>query len=152
MATAHDLRGRVFMAKFNDVYPVNQTWEQLINLATEQEANLDRDSEEVRQAFTANSIATASVPAAGGASAAASSVPTTATTVTTTKVKKYCFIHGKRSSHTSAKCKMVDINLRAYPYDASNTKTFDTADQVKKAKLTTSPATEVKGIGKGNNK
>ena len=32
------------MAKLNDVYPVNQTWDQLINLAIEQEANLDRDS------------------------------------------------------------------------------------------------------------
>jgi hypothetical protein len=47
---------------------------------------------------------------------------------------------------------MIDINLRAYPYDATNTKTFDTAEQVKKAKLTTSAATEIKGIGKGNGK
>ena len=47
---------------------------------------------------------------------------------------------------------MINVNLRAYPYDATNTKTFDTADQVKKAKMTTSSATEVKGIGKGNNK
>jgi hypothetical protein len=47
---------------------------------------------------------------------------------------------------------MIDINLRAYPYDATNMKTFDTADQVKKAKLTTNSATDVKGIGKGNNK
>ena len=148
-ATAHDPRGRKFMEKLNDVYPTDQTWDQLLQLATEQEANLDRDSEEVRQAFNANSIATASVPAAGGASAAAS-VPTTVPT--TTKVKKYCFIHGKRSSHTSAQCKMIDINLRAYPYDTTNLKTFDTAEQVKKAKLTTNSATEVKGIGKGNNK
>ena len=46
----------------------------------------------------------------------------------------------------------MELNLRAYPYDATNLKTFDTADQVKKTKLTTSSATEVKGIGKGNNK
>ena len=149
LATAHDPRGRKFADKFDDVYPTDQTWDQLLQLATEQEANLNRDSEEVRQAFNANSIATASVPAAGGASAAAS-VPTTVPT--TTKVKKYCFIHGKRSSHTSAQCKMIDINLRAYPYDTSNTKTFDTAEQVKKAKLTTNSATDVKGIGKGNGK
>ena len=42
MTTAHDPRGSVFMAKLNDFYPVNQTWDQLINLANEQEANLDR--------------------------------------------------------------------------------------------------------------
>ena len=146
MATTHDPRGRVFMAKFNDVYPVNQTWDQLLNLATEQEANLDRDSDEVRQAFQASMVTTASVPTAGG-TAAAASVPTAAK-----KVTKYCFIHGKRSHHTSAQCKMIEINLRAYPYDATNTKTFDTAEQVKKAKLTTSATTEIKGIGKGNGK
>ena len=44
---------------------------------------------------------------------------------------------------------MIEINLRAYPYDTTNMTTFDTAEQVKKAKLTTSAATEVKGIGKG---
>jgi hypothetical protein len=148
MATAYDPRGRVFMAKLNDVYLVNQTWDQLINLATEQEANLDRDSNEVRQAFAASIVPAASVRAAGGAAAAASSVPPTATT----KATKYCFIHGKRAHHTSSQCKMIELHLRAYPYDASNTKTFDTADQVKKAKLTSSSATEVKGIGKGNGK
>ena len=148
LAITHDPRGRVFMAKFNDVHPVNQTWDQLLNLAAEQEANLDRDSDEVRQAFQASMVAagTASVPTAGG-NAAAANVPTA-----TKKVTKYCFIHGKRSHHTSAQCKMIDINLRAYPYDATNTKTFDTAEQVKKAKLTTSAATEIKGIGKGNGK
>jgi len=51
MATAHDPRGKVFIAKLNDLYPVNQTWNQLIDLANEQEANLDRDSDEVRQAI-----------------------------------------------------------------------------------------------------
>jgi hypothetical protein len=147
-ATAHDPRGRKFTDKFDDVYPTDQTWDQLLQLATEQGANLNRDSEEIRQAFQASSIAAAFLPAAGGAAAAASVPPTVTTKMTT----KYCLIHGKRSSHTSAQCKMIDINLRAYPYDATNTKTFDTADQVKKAKLTTSSATEVKGIGKGNNK
>ena len=44
---------------------------------------------------------------------------------------------------------MIEINLRAYPYDTTNVTTFDTADQVKKGELTTSSATEVKGIGKG---
>ena len=127
------------MVKLNDVYPVNQTWDQLINL--------DRDSDEVRQAFAASIVPAASVPAAGG-SAAAASVPPTATT----KATKYCFIQGKRAHHTSSQCKMIKPNLRAYPYDASNTKTFDTADQVKKEKLTTSSATEVKEIGKGNEK
>ena len=116
----------------------------------EQEANLDGDSDEVRQAFAASIVTAASVPAAGGAAAAASA-PTTAPTVTK-KAKIYCFIHGKRCSHTSTECKMIELNLRAYPYDANNLKTFDTADQVKKAKLTTSSATEVKGIGKVNNK
>ena len=70
------------MAKLNDVYPVNQTWDQLINLATKQEANLDRDSEEVRQAFQASVVTTASVPAAGGAAAAVTTAPTVTKKVT----------------------------------------------------------------------
>jgi len=119
-------------------------------LANEQEANLDGDSDEVRQAFAASTVTAASVLAAGGAAAAAASVPMTATTK---KVTKYCFIHGKRSyhtsHHTSAQCKMIELNLRAYPYDTTNTATFDAAEQVKKVKLTTSTATEVEGIGKG---
>ena len=84
------------MAKFNDMHPINQTWDQLLNLATAQEANLDRDSDDVRQAFQATMVTAASVPTAGG-TAAADSVPTA-----TKKVTKYCFIHGKRSHHTSA--------------------------------------------------
>ena len=90
-------------------------------------------------------VTAASVPAAGGA-AAVDSVPATATTK---KATKYCFIHGKWSHHTSEQCKMVKINLRSYPYDTTDTTTFETAEQIKKAKLTTSSATEVKGIGKG---
>jgi hypothetical protein len=147
LATAHDPRVRTFIAELKRLYPGDQTWDQLIDLANEQEANLDGDSDDVKQAFAANSIGPASVPAAGGAATAATTVATTA--ATTKKTNKYCFIHGKRSHHTSAQCKMIELTLRAYPYDASNMTTFDTAEQVKKAKLTTSAATEVKGIGKG---
>jgi hypothetical protein len=147
LATAHDPRVRTFIAELKRLYPGDQTWDQLIDLANEQEANLDGDSDDVRQAFAANSIGPASVPAAGGAATAATTVATTA--ATTKKTNKYCFIHGKRSHHTSAQCKMIELTLRAYPYDANNMTTFDTAEQVKKAKLTTSAATEVKGIGKG---
>ena len=43
----------------------------------------------------------------------------------------------------------MELNLRVYPYDPTNVTTFDTADQVKKTKLTTSSVTEVKGICKG---
>ena len=118
-----------------------------MDFAMEQEANFDSDFDEVRQAFATSMVTAASVPGTGGAAAAAS-VPTTATTVTK-NATKYCFIHGKRSNHTSAQCMMRELNLRAYPYDINNTKTFDTAEQVKMAKLTTNPATEVKGIGKG---
>jgi len=109
-----------------------------------QEANFDGDSDKVRQAFAASSVpATSSVSAA---SVPAASVPATATTK---KVTKYCFIHRKWSHHTSTQCKMIEINLCAYSYDPTNVTTFDTADQVKKAKLATSSATEVKRIGKG---
>jgi hypothetical protein len=150
LATPHDPRIKNFIVDLKRLYPGTQTWDQLMDFAMEQEANLDGDSDEIKQAFAASTVTAASAPAAGGAAAAASA-PTTAPTVTK-KAKKYCFIHGKRCSHTSTECKMIELNLRAYPYDANNLKTFDTADQVKKAKLTTSSATEVKGIGKGNNK
>ena len=44
---------------------------------------------------------------------------------------------------------MLELNLRAYPYDPINVTIFDTTDQVKKTKQTTSSATEVKEIWKG---
>ena len=100
----------------------------------------------MRQVFAAFTVL-----AAGGAAAAAT-VPTAVINAQTTTGKsrptKYCFIYGKRSHHTSAQCEMIDINLRAYPYSPSNLTTFETIDQNKKAKLTTSSATEVNGIEK----
>ena len=55
LATAHDPRARSFIAEL-------KTWNQLIDLVNEQEANLDGDSDEVRQAFAASMVFAASVP------------------------------------------------------------------------------------------
>jgi len=100
LAIAHDLRAGLFIAELKRLYPGEQIWKQLINLAGEQEANLDGDSDEVRQAFATYNVPTTTVPAAEGAAAKAS-VPAAATTKKT--ANKYCFIHGKRSHHTSTK-------------------------------------------------
>jgi len=116
-----------------------------MGLATEQEANLDGDSDHVRQAFSAvttTTIPTATIQQAGGAAAAA--------TVPKKKTITYCFLHGNRSQYSSAQCNNIAINSRAYPKSTTNFKTFQLDDQVKKTKLTTSSATEVKGIAKVN--
>ena len=149
LATPHDPRIKTFIVDLKRLYPGTQTWDQLMDFAMEQEANLDGDSDDVRQAFAAYTIpniaSAATVQQAGGAATAATAVPTKkAITV------QYCFVHGKRSHHASAQCKNIAINLRAYPKSPTNFKTFETEEQVKKAKLTTSPNTEVKGVGKGN--
>ena len=55
------------------LYPRDQTWDQLVNLAGKLEANLDGDSDEVRQAFAASTVT------ASGSTAAATTVATVAT-------------------------------------------------------------------------
>jgi len=74
----------------------------------------------------------------------------TATAIATTNPRpsKYCFIHGKRSHHSSAHFLMIKINLRTYPYSPINLTTFETTDQFNKVKVTTSSPIKVKGIGK----
>jgi len=79
LALAHDPRARSFIAELKRLYPGDETWKQLINLAGEQETNLDGDCDEVRRAFAAYTIPAVTVPAAKGAAVAAT-VPAVATT------------------------------------------------------------------------
>ena len=145
MATAHDPRAGSFIAEWRRLYPGDQPWDHLLNLAAEQGANLDGDSDEVRQAFVASSISVATILAAGGAAPAAI-VPTAATTGKR-KPTRYCFIRGTKLHHSSPQCKMVEINRNAFPYSPTNLQPFETTGQVKKAKLTRNSATKVNGIG-----
>jgi hypothetical protein len=62
LATTSNPNARQFIAELKRLYPGDQTWNQLIDLVNEQEANLDGDSDEVRQAFAATMVFAASVP------------------------------------------------------------------------------------------
>jgi len=70
MATPHDARIKTFIAELKRLYLGTQTLGQLMDLATQQEVNLDGDSDDVHQAFlavTMTTIPAATVPQAGGA-------------------------------------------------------------------------------------
>ena len=156
LATAHDPRVCIFMMELRRLYPGDQTWNQLLHLAAEQEANLDGEVRAAAQAFTATTgstivpiCATATAGGAANTAAGAAANPAAGGAAATGTTMKYCFIHGKRSHHPSSQCKMINLNDRAYPYSTTNLAIFTTAEQVRKAKLVNSANTEVKGIGKG---
>jgi len=100
LVTPHDPRIKTFIADLKRLHPGTQRWDQLMDFAMEQEANLNDDYDDVRQAFAAYNIpaaiaSAATVQQAGGAA-------TTATAVPTKKTITYCFVHGKRAHHSSA--------------------------------------------------